>query len=402
MTQSAAQLARAQDLQPLLDQVVAAGAPGVLARVQTPTDTVQLVSGLANRNTGAPMTPESYYRVGSVTKTFVATITLQLVDEGRLRLEDRVARWLPWLPRMLPHAETITLRQLLNHTSGIFNYRDDPAYLLTALTGKVFRPEELVLISALHPPAFEPGTDWKYSNTNYAVVGLIIEKVTGHSLGDELRTRLFHPLGLDHTTHPTSVQMPDSHPRGYYFLDGVGYLDITTTVHPSATWGAGDIISNAADLATFSQALLSGKLLTPDLLKAMQTTATNATGEDTGYGLGLTRLTTPCGTVWGHGGDAAGYENWIWTCPDGTHSTAIMMNISYPWPPQVEESFLRALVAALCPTLLEQAPAAAEITQLEHFSPPLGGWSTLTETITQIHRVTLNLNLLDLREPGGS
>jgi D-alanyl-D-alanine carboxypeptidase len=254
----------------------------------------------------------------------------------------------------------------------------------------------------LHPPVFEPGTDYKYSNTDYTVVGLIIEKVTGHSLGDELRTRLFHPLGLDHTTHPTSVQMPDPHPRGYYFLGGVGYLDVTTTVHPSAGWGAGDIISNAADLATFYQALLSGKLLTPDLLKAMKTTALNAAGEDTGVGLGLGRGTTPCGTVWGHAGDAAGYYNMIWTCPDGTHSTAIMINTSYPLPPQVAEPLARALVAALCPTLLEQAPAATGTTQLERFSPPLGDWSTLTETITQIHHATLNLNLLDHRKPGSS
>jgi hypothetical protein len=94
-----------------------------------------------------------HYRAGSVTKTFVATITLQLVGEGRLRLEDRVARWLPWLPRLLPHAETITLRQLLNHTSGIFDYLEDPTFSLAASTGKVFRPEELVLIAALHPNA---------------------------------------------------------------------------------------------------------------------------------------------------------------------------------------------------------------------------------------------------------
>jgi len=192
------------------------------------------------------------------------------------------------------------------------------------LTGKIFRPGELVLIAALHPPAFEPGTDYSYSNTNYAVVGLIIEKVTGHSLGDELRTRLFHPMGLDHTTHPTSAQIPNPHPRGYYFLDGMGYLDVTTTSHPSAFWGSGDIISNTADLATFYQALLSGKLLTPNLLKAMQTTAINATGEDTGYGLGLIRMTTPCGTAWGHGGNDPGYSNWILNCPNGTHSTTIM------------------------------------------------------------------------------
>lgn len=160
----------------------------------------------------------------------------------------------------------------------------------------------------------------------------------------------------------------------------MGYLDVTTTFHPSAYWGVGDIISNAADLATFYQALLSGKLLTPDLLKAMKTTAINATGEDTEYGPGLKRGTIPCGTVWGLTGGVFGYGNAVWTCPNGTRSTAIMFN-PVLYPPQFVEPYLRAVVALVCHMLLEQAPAATEITQLEHFLPPLGDWSTLTETI---------------------
>lgn len=401
MTMSPGQLAEAQDLQPLLDAVVAAGAPGVLARVETPAETLPLASGVADRNTGAPMTPELRFRVGSITKTFVATVALQLVGEGRMSLDDPVGRWLPWLPRLLPEAKAITVRQLLNHTSGLFNYTDDPAWLLAALTGKTFRPEELVLIAALHPLTFAPGTDWAYSNTGYIVAGLTVEKVTGQGLGHQLRRRLFERLGLAHTTHPTSAQMPDPYPRGYAFIDGLGYLDVTTTIHPSAYWAAGAIISDAADLATFYEALLGAKLLRPDLLEAMKRTAVNAGGDDTGYGLGLIRVTTPCGTVWGHTGGVGGYASLAFSSPDGTRSVVMMTNVFF-YPSQVRGALLEAFAAAACRALEQAPPAVAATDELAGLLPFFDDWSALSDIIRQTHKATLNLNLPNLTQPQDS
>lgn len=401
MTTSPGLAARDHDLQPFLDAVVAAGAPGALASVETPADTLMLASGVADRDTDAPMTPELPFRVGSVTKTFVATVILQLVGEGRLSLDDPVGRWLPWLPRLLPQGRGITVRQVLNHTGGLFNYTDDPVWLLAALTGKTFRPEELVLIAALHPLTFAPGTDFAYSNTGYIVAGLIIEKVTGQSLRDQLGKRIFQQLGLGHTTFPTTAQMPAPHPRGYAFIDGLGYLDVTTTIHPSAYWAAGAIISDAVDLAAFYQALLGGRVLRSDLLDAMKTTAVDAGGNDTEYGLGLIRTTTPCGTMWAHSGGLAGYMNLACSSPDGTRSVVIMTNVNL-YPSQVRDVILEAFAAAICRALEQAPPAVAATDQLEGFSPFFDDWSALDDIIRQTHRATRNLDLVNLTQPQDS
>lgn len=399
MTLSSDELTRSVDLQPLLDKVVAAGAPGIITRVQTPTKTLELVSGAADRKTGAPMTPEMHFRIGSSTKTFVATVILQLAGEGNLSLDDPVARWLPWLPQLRPGSETITVRQLLNHTSGLFNFLADPVYWLMALTGKEFDPRELVLIATLRPLNFAPGTNWKYSNTNYILAGMIIEKITGHRLGDELHTRIFQHLELDNTTFPTGREMPSPHARGYAFIEGAGYFDITTTIHPSAYWAAGAIISTAADLGTFYHALLGGSLLPPELLKEMKTTAIGADGKDTGCGLGLARLTHDCGTMWGHGGEVPGYFSPMTSSsPDGTRSVVSMINIApHEWLSSVEEPFNHANVAVLCYALLERAPATClgEAAGLGRLVPYFDDWSGITEIIKQTRGATLDLNLLD-------
>jgi D-alanyl-D-alanine carboxypeptidase len=394
MAPSSGQLSLALDLQPLLDKVVAAGAPGILVRVQTPTNTLSLASGVADRSTSTRMTPELHFRTGSVTKTFVATVILQLVGEGRLHLDDPVATWLPGL---LPHGDVITVRQILNHTSGLYNYTDDPTFQLMAFLGKTFEPRELVLIATLHPPIFAPGADWGYCNTNYVVAGLIIEKVTGHSLDDQLRTRIFQYLDLCHTTYPTTVDMPVSHARGYYFVDSLGYVEVTRTFHPSAFWGCGAIISNAADLLKFYQALLDGTLLSADLLKEMKTTAVNAQGEDTGFGLGLMRFPTSCGCMWGHGSDAPGYHTQMaCSSPDGTRSAVATIN-SFEFPQPVVEPLNDAAAVIMCHALLDHTPTVVEPAKWEHVVPLLDDWSGLAQIIEQAH-ATLDRHQPDTME----
>lgn len=310
-------------LRPLLQDVVTAGVPGVIARVQDGSETRLVAAGVADVATGAALRPHARFRVGSITKTFVATVVLQLVEEGRLSLDEPVGRRLPGL---LAKGDTITVRQLLNHTSGLFNYTDDPTLLQALVQNRVFTPRELVALAETHPSTAPPGTKWAYSNTNYFVAGLLVEAVTGHQVGRELRTRIFEPLGLENTSFPvTSGKIPGYHAHGYVPMELIPtgsvnpefpptpdgrFVDVTK-LNPSAAWAAGAIISNAPDLSRFYRALMTGRLLTPSMLREMKTTVpmdpTNPSGP--GYGLGILRLPGSCGVNWGHDGAWAGYQD---------------------------------------------------------------------------------------------
>ncbi len=384
MTPSPGESDQAGDLQPILDEVVAAGAPGITAHIQSPTQTLSLTSGVADRDTGAPMTPDLYARIGSSTKSFVATVILQLVNEGSLSLEHLVSQWVPWPAETPPQCQAITVRQLLNHTSGLFAFTDDQGWLASALKGQIFDPHELVSIAVKHPLHFTPGTGCKYSNTDYTLAGLIIEKVTGHSLGDQLDTRIFRRLELNHTIYPTSTQMPEPHAKGYAFVPDVGYVELTHTVHPSAYWGAGAIISTATDLGKFFRELLSGTLLPPNLLNAMKETVADAQGVE--FGLGISREVSQCGDMWGHGGAVFGYPT-VKACSseDGARSAVIMTNL-YPPVDSVKEPLGIATAAVLCHALLDHMPAEAKTATPVNLVPTFDDWSGFAEIIKQIHR----------------
>jgi D-alanyl-D-alanine carboxypeptidase len=173
-------------LAPLLNDVVAAGVPGVIADVQDRRGGRLVAAGVADLATGARLGPQARFRVGSITKTIVANVVLQLVGEGRLSLDEPVARQLPGL---LANGNTITIRQLLNHTSGLFDYTADPTVFEGQERNRIFTPKELVAIAETYPSTAPPGRIWAYSNTNYIVAGLMVEAVTGHRLGQELRRR---------------------------------------------------------------------------------------------------------------------------------------------------------------------------------------------------------------------
>lgn len=332
-------------LRPLLQDVVTAGVPGVIARVQDGSETRLVAAGVSDLATGAALRPNARFRVGSITKTFVATVVLQLVEEGRLSLDEPVGRRLPGL---LANADTITVRQLLNHTSGLFNYLDDPTVLQGLVQNRVFTPRELVAIAETHPSTAPPGTKWAYSNTNYVVAGLLVEAVTGHPVGQELRTRIFEPLGLRDTSFPvTTAKIPGYHAHGYVpsellpagFVDPKfpptpdGRLVDVTELNPSSYWAAGAIISSAPDLSRFYRALMTGRLLTPSMLRAMKTTVptdpTNPSGP--GYGLGILRLPTSCGTNWGHDGAVpGGYQDEAFWNERTDRTVVIAWTLFYP------------------------------------------------------------------------
>lgn len=289
------------------------GASATLARVRENGSTVwKGAAGVADLATGAPADPDGRFRIGSVTKTFVATVVLQLVVEHRLGLDDSVESR---LPGAVPNGAGITVRQLLNHTSGIHDFTEDPAFdagneatLRQWLAGgrwTSYRPQQLVDIANKYPPYFAPGQGWHYSNTNYVLVSMIIERLTGRSWAQEVDRRIIRPLGLTGTSMPIdSLFIPGPHAHGYYKLP-TGPADVTL-LNPSMASAAGAGISTTADLTRFISALLGGQLLGPAELAEMKNTS--GPGETVGYGLGLQRMTTPCGEFWGHDGGIPGYN----------------------------------------------------------------------------------------------
>ncbi|MET8448304.1 serine hydrolase domain-containing protein [Streptomyces sp. NPDC005209] len=321
-----------------IQAAVRAGVPGVTATAEDAHGTWSATAGVGDTGTGKPRSTADRYRVGSITKTFVSTVLLQLEAEGRLSLDDTVDRWLPGVVRGNGHdGRTVTVRRLLNHTSGIFNYTADEDFGRTYfLKDGFFRhrydtvtPLDLVAIAMKHKPDFAPGTSWNYSNTNYVLAGMVIEKVTGHSYATEITRRILRPLHLTATSLPgTRVTVPRPSSRAYstLALTATGPTYDVTTLNPSIASSAGEMISDSADLDRFYSALLGGKLLPPRQLKEMKTTVKSQI-PNSGYGLGLIDTTLSCGVhVWGHDGGIHGSASTAVTTTDGSHSLALNFN----------------------------------------------------------------------------
>ncbi|MFH8614627.1 serine hydrolase domain-containing protein [Streptomyces sp. NPDC017979] len=324
-----------QATQRALEALVAGGLPGATATATDGHGVWQGTAGVGNLRTGTPRGADDRFRIASITKTFVATVLLQLEAEGALDLDDTVEKWLPGLVRGNGHdGRTITVRQLLNHTSGVYDYLADTEYLNTYALAPGFlvhrfdnrTPQAAVRVAMRHAPAFSPpGSEYSYSNTNYVLAGLIIEKASGNTYEHEVRKRIINPLGLRATTMPgNSSHMPRPSSRAYSQLStdpaATKIYDVTLQ-NASQSWADGDMISSAADLNRFFSALLRGQLLPPQQLKAMKTTTPD------GHGLGLERLPTRCGTtVWGHAGGWIGSLSVAVTTEDGGHSLAYNTN----------------------------------------------------------------------------
>src|SRR5215207_7013223 len=259
------------DLQRLLDTLVAAGAPGAIGAVEDGGHTIRAVSGVGNLRTGQPPRPVQTFRAASQTKAFVATVVFQLVAEGRVGLDDPVSRY---LPRLLADGDRITVRQLLNHTSGLFDPQVEVYQSLQDLYDlrlAHWRPRQVVAMATDNGLLFEPGTAWSYSNTNHVVAGLLIERVTGTSVARQLERRIFRPLGLRHTWFPNdTAAMPPPRLHGYMPLDPEPPLadaDITW-FNPSFFWASGALVSNVDDLDRFYDALFDGRRLPRRRLRA--------------------------------------------------------------------------------------------------------------------------------------
>jgi D-alanyl-D-alanine carboxypeptidase len=270
----------AENLDAVLTAGVAAGIPGVVLQIERAGEPVYVgAAGVGSIEQETPLKATDRFRIYSITKTFTATVVLQLVDEGVLSLDDTVTKWLDDPAVMkIPNVEQITLRQLLNHTSGIYDYIDEadsPFWEMYLGENpdwtKVWTIDELLAFadSANHAPYFEPGTDFYYSNTGYLLLGLIVEKATSHPYADELRNRILDPLALDGTSLAKGETIPDGAVDGYELLEGE--LVNVSAINLSFAWAAGAIVSTAADIARFARETFDGKLVSPSSFKEMFT-----------------------------------------------------------------------------------------------------------------------------------
>lgn len=334
-----------------LERVVAAGAVGAIATVTENGQTMVLTSGLADREakTWIPTDQPQHVRVGSISKTFAATLIMQLVAEGRIGLDDPVEKYLPGVLRGEGiDGDRITVRQVLRHQSGLPNITDGrPGFeYLMAQEGKTATPAELMALALSVPAEFEPGTRWSYSNTNYIVAGMLVEAVTGHSYTDELNRRILVPLRLDGTylPGPREYEIRDPHPKGYESLDGT-LIDVSR-IEPSGPWAAGAMVSTGADLNRFYLALVNGEVLgAAETAQMMNDPVTTGRSDGQSYGIGLQTGTLRCGArYYGHSGGIVGFHNVSAATTDGRAITLTITSSPDPEPDSVE-----LLSNALCP-----------------------------------------------------
>ncbi|NKY98922.1 serine hydrolase domain-containing protein [Nocardiopsis alborubida] len=313
------------ELHKTMQEIVDSGFVGMQLRVHD--EQGEWVGSAGARRLGEPERPptDGHFRIGSATKNFVATTVLMLVAEGGIGLEDRVADHLPEFGL----DQRITVRMLLQHTSGIFNhtgeiYEDGTFAPGVAWAGRewvedrfrTYAPEELVRLALSKPSRFEPGTDWSYANTNYVVARLLVERVTGRSFPEELERLVLGPLGMTGTVAPgTSPEVPEPHAHAYYRYEEDGRertVDVTRQ-NPSWISAGGDMISTTRDLHTYFSALMGGRLLPTELLDQMRTPEAKV-----GYGLGVFVQETDGGTVFHHNGGIAGSAALMYATADGS------------------------------------------------------------------------------------
>ena len=321
----------AESLKSRAQGLVETGYPAALAAVtDSKGESAGVAVGKGSLETGQAPPIDGEVRVGSASKTFVAVVVMQMVQEGKVGLDEPIETYLPGLIKGEGiDGSKITVRQLLQHTSGLPEYTDTYLSSKAAETENMqhYVPPRDLLDTALGKPAqFEPGTQWKYTNTNYIVLGMLVERVSQRPVGEQIDQRIIKKLGLSHTYLPGNGEkkLHGPHPQGYH-LNAEGKLEDVTDLDTSLAWAAGGMVSTPSELNTFFQAVLDGRLLTQSSIDEMRNGAVDASshlGPGTVYGLGLIGTSLTCGgTAWGHHGGIAGYETHDGVGPDGTAVT---------------------------------------------------------------------------------
>ncbi|MFJ8473474.1 serine hydrolase domain-containing protein [Kitasatospora sp. NPDC094011] len=356
-------------VQSALQATTAAGAPGAFAVIRDHGDdgngdrTRSLTVGKADLD-GTPMNSSWRFRVGSNSKMFAAVLVMQLAQEGRIDLDKPIRDYLP--AGTLPESWTMTGRQVMEHRAGIYDHTNDlleqageetTSAFEARIRSTVYAPADLVAMSVKHGQQYTPGSRYSYSNTDFVLMGLAVENLTGRPYQDVLRDRIIEPLGLEQTSFVVPDQrIAGAHITGYLTNDDRSkpLLD-STEQNGSWVWSAGAVISTSGDLDTFLTALMAGSqggLVSDDSLHQMEAALPTPTAKIS-YGLGLRRISLSCGDVYGHGGIVQGYQTQSFTTPDGRRSVVAFANASN------NGSVTQGLMNALEPAFCGKKPAAA-------------------------------------------
>lgn len=307
------------------EDVFATGALLGLGFASNPVEDMWLgASGLADRETQQVLMPDDRFRVASITKLFIAVVTLQLVQEGKLSLDAPISQWRP----RVPASDAITVRHLLEHTSGLFNYTESE--IVEQPDAIQLSPDDILSIAIAQAPTHAPGEAWAYTNTGYLLLGIIIEDVTQQSWSDGVRARILEPLGMASTFIDGRETVLGGYVSGYAFDVETGtYLDVSTSGWANVADSAGAMVSTTRDLLRFMQGLMTGDLLTDETLNAMMAPkhlVLDVEGLQIHGGMGLFILETDTYTSVGHGGDLPGYSAWLGYVPEHDILHASMVN----------------------------------------------------------------------------
>jgi D-alanyl-D-alanine carboxypeptidase len=326
--------------------------PGAVVVLRTPQGDFTAASGTTQLNTKNLPSAKTQFRIASNTKTMTAAVIMQLAQESKLGLNDPVSKYVPGVPS----GDNITIAQLLEMRSGLYNYTNDPIISATIDTDptKVWAPAELLAIAFAHPPNFSPGAKYEYVNTNYALLGLVAEKVDGKPLAQAMQDRLFGPLGLQHTLLPASTVSTIHEPFSHGYLYGSSSVALVgepsyspevqaaaragtllpkdyTEVNHSFAAAAGGVISTSDDLATWIKALVAGRVLDPvyqrrwlDSLKPED----SSKPEGQKYGYGIAQLSWGPNTIYFHGGETPGYNSKISYDPANDMTLIVWTNLT--------------------------------------------------------------------------
>ena len=331
----------AESLKARAQGLVEAGYPAALAAVSdSKGESAGVAVGKGSLETGQAPPMDGEVRIGSNTKTFVAVVVMQLVQEGKVGLDEPIETYLPGLIKGEGiDGSKITVRQLLQHTSGLPEYTDTTPGRsdIFQIKDHYIPPRDLLDTALGKPAAFEPGTQWAYTNTNYLVLGMLVERVSQRPVGEQIDERIVKKLGLSHTYFPApgDRSIKGTHPQGYH-LSAEGKLEDITEMDPAWAWAAGAMVSTPSELNTFFQAVFDGRLLTQSSIDEMKKGVDVDSSELPGavYGLGLIGRSLSCGgTAWGHGGDIAGYHTRGGVGPDGTAVTVAVT----AWPSAIAD-----------------------------------------------------------------
>lgn len=319
-----------------LERLVAArgGPPGAIATLHRGGQTTVLRAGRADVKRRGRPSASDHMRIASVAKAFSGAVALHLVQEGQLGLDDTIGQRLPSLPAAWA---SVTVRQMLSHTSGLPDYTQSKGFARQAETKPhgFVAPTRIVDWVRKDDLVFSPGSKYEYSNTDNIVVGLIAERVTGQSYGDLLSTLVFAPASLTQTTFPTRrISLPRPYIHGYAATPGQAPQDVTTLLSPSGAWASGAIVSTPADLGAFMRAYLGlkffGAAQQREQLQFVRGSSSPPGPGTNSAGLAIFRYRTRCGTVYGHTGNFPGYVQWAAATADGTRSATTSLNIPAP------------------------------------------------------------------------